>query len=87
MTFPDRRTTNALLTILLFAVVLAIIYIAGNHLPVAMDSDGNPTVADIRQRFVRYSSKIRPNPSLERQSSESFAVNVLSSSALASLAA
>jgi predicted PurR-regulated permease PerM len=28
MTFPDRRTVNILLTILLFAVVLAIVYIA-----------------------------------------------------------
>src|ERR1700689_3374078 len=27
MTFPDRRTTNVLLTILLFAVALAIFYI------------------------------------------------------------
>jgi hypothetical protein len=28
MAFPDRRTANVLLTILLFAVVLAIVYIA-----------------------------------------------------------
>jgi len=28
MTFPDRRTANILLTILLFAVVLIIIYLA-----------------------------------------------------------
>src|SRR5215467_5895319 len=29
MSFPDRRTANVLLTILLFAVILAIAYIAG----------------------------------------------------------
>ncbi|MEY2527810.1 MAG: hypothetical protein QOE73_2581, partial [Verrucomicrobiota bacterium] len=28
MIFPDRRTASALLTILLFAIVLAVIYVA-----------------------------------------------------------
>jgi predicted PurR-regulated permease PerM len=28
MTFPDRRTMNVLLTILLFAVVVAVVYVA-----------------------------------------------------------